>query len=104
MGRGKRLQPKRLAEKLTTIRIRLGLNQTQLFSRLNEGIESNIYGSHISSYEMGTREPPLDVLLKYARVAGIPMELLVDDAADLPTTIPAEQLYEWVPIPVTKKV
>lgn len=95
MGRGKRYQPKRLAEKLGEIRNRLELNQSQIFNRLGE-TESNIYASHISSYELGTREPPLDVLLRYARIAGVPVEVLIDDEIDLPEILPSERVYEWV--------
>lgn len=95
MGRGKRYQPERLAEKLTEIRNRLDLNQSQMFKRLGE-TKSNIYASHISSYELGTREPPLDVLLKYARIAGIPIEVLIDDEINLPENLPSEKIYEWV--------
>ena len=95
MGRGKRYQPKRLAEKLTEIRNRLDLNQSQMFNRLGE-THSKIYASHISSYELGTREPPLDVLLQYARIAGIPMEVLIDDGIDLPEILPSENFYEWI--------
>ncbi len=95
MGRGKRYQPKRLAEKLTEIRNRLELNQVQIFNRLGE-TESNLYASHISSYERGTREPPLDVLLRYSRIAGVPVEVLIDDDIDLPEMLPSEKIYEWV--------
>jgi len=95
MGRGKRFQPKRLAEKLIEIRNRLNLNQSQIFKRLGK-TQSNIYASHISSYELGTREPPLDILLQYARIAGVPMENLVDDELDLPDKLPSEKIYEWV--------
>jgi transcriptional regulator with XRE-family HTH domain len=95
MGRGKRYQPKRLAEKLIEIRNRLDLNQSQMFKRLGE-TPSKIYASHISSYELGTREPPLDVLLQYARIAGVPMEILIDDELDLPEILPSQKVYEWV--------
>jgi transcriptional regulator with XRE-family HTH domain len=95
MGRGKRYQPKRLAEKLIEIRNRLDLNQSQMFKRLG-GTPSKIYASHISSYEQGTREPPLDVLLQYARIAGVPMEILIDDELDLPEILPSQKVYEWV--------
>jgi transcriptional regulator with XRE-family HTH domain len=95
MGRGKRYQPEKLAAKLTEIRKRLDLNQAQMFKKLAE-TKSKIYASHISSYEMGTREPPLDVLLQYARIAGVPLEVLVDDKLDLPEILPGEKVYEWV--------
>jgi transcriptional regulator with XRE-family HTH domain len=95
MGRGRRVQPVRLAEKLGTIRQRLDLSQTQMFRRLG-ATRSRIYVSHISGYELGTREPPLDVLLQYARVAGVPMEALVDDELGLPEKLPSEVTHEWV--------
>jgi transcriptional regulator with XRE-family HTH domain len=95
MGRGKRYQPKRLAEKLIEIRNRLDLNQSQMFKRLGE-TPSKIYASHISSYEQGTREPPLDVLLQYARIAGVPMEILINDELDLPEILLSQKVYEWV--------
>lgn len=38
----------------------------------------------ISGYEPGEREPPLPVLLAYARLAKVPMKVLVDDELDLP--------------------
>jgi transcriptional regulator with XRE-family HTH domain len=43
--------------------------------------------SAISNYELGTREPPLPVLLKYARLAGISTDVLIDDDLDLPEKI-----------------
>jgi transcriptional regulator with XRE-family HTH domain len=95
MGRGKRYQPRRLAEKLTEIRNRLELNQSQMFKRLGE-TQSKIYASHISSYELGTREPPLDILLRYARVTGVPIDILIDDEIDLPETLPSEKAFEWI--------
>ena len=95
MGRGRRVQPAKLATKLMQIRERLDLSQVQMFRRLGE-TRSRIYASHISGYEMGTREPPLDVMLQYARVAGVPMEVLVDDELDLPEWLPSEVNLEWI--------
>lgn len=37
----------------------------------------------ISGYEKNLREPPLMVLLRYARIAGVTMETLVDDRMKL---------------------
>jgi transcriptional regulator with XRE-family HTH domain len=95
MGRGRRVQPAKLAAKLLSIRERLDLSQAQMFRRLGV-TRSRIYSSHISGYEVGTREPPLDVLLRYARVAGVPMDVLVDDNLDLPERLPSEVSLEWV--------
>lgn len=94
MGRGKRVVPDRLAGKLLQIRERLDLSQSEMFKRLRV-TRSRIYASHISGYETGTREPPLDVLLQYARVAGAPVEVLIDDELDLPHRLPGEP-SEWV--------
>jgi len=59
MGRGKRYQPNRLAEKLIEIRNCLDLNQSQIFNRLGE-TQSKIYASHISSYELGKNKQLFD--------------------------------------------
>jgi hypothetical protein len=40
--------------------------------------------SSISGYELSQREPPLLVLLKYARLAHCTMEELVDDKINWP--------------------
>jgi|ERR1041385_6495720 DNA-binding XRE family transcriptional regulator len=75
----KRPYPLKLAEKLKKIRLNLGLSQAQIAAQI--GVTDR---ASISGYERGEREPPLPVLLAYARVARIPMETLVDDELDLP--------------------
>lgn len=87
MGRGIRQKPKRLAEKLLQIRFALGLSQNELIRRL--GFEGEITQDYISAYERGVREPPLPVLLQYARTAKILVEILIDDELDLPEDIPS---------------
>lgn len=88
MGRRARLKPKRLGEKLTHIRNALGLSQSEMFRRLDAEDYSAI--QRISDYEIGKSEPPLRVLLMYARVAGVCLEILVDDDWDLPDELPSE--------------
>ncbi|MDX6693252.1 MAG: Helix-turn-helix domain [Blastocatellia bacterium] len=88
MGRGTRHQPERLAEKLRQIRLALGLSQTEMLRRL--GVEDLIAYQRISEYELGKREPLLVVLLQYARVAGIHLEVLADDNLDLPAKLPSK--------------
>jgi len=83
MARGARLKPQRLSEKLVRIRIMLGLSQNELICRL--GIE--LTQNRISEYETGKGEPPLPVLLRYARVAGISTDVLIDDELDLPARL-----------------
>lgn len=88
MGKGARRQPQRLAGKLRDVRLALGLSQSELLRRL--GVEDLITYHRISDYELGKNEPPLEVLLSYARVAGVCMDRLVDDKLDLPTKLPAK--------------
>ncbi|HKP72201.1 MAG TPA: helix-turn-helix transcriptional regulator, partial [Pyrinomonadaceae bacterium] len=76
MGNARR-RPKRLAEKLLQIRLRLGLSQPELYKRLD--VETEITYHRISEYELNKSEPTLMVLLQYARVAGVHMEDLADD-------------------------
>ena len=80
-----RRRPKRLAEKLLQIRNALGLSQPEMLRRL--GFEDQIDYTTISKYELDKNEPPLDILLQYARVAGVRMEDLVDDELFLPAKI-----------------
>jgi transcriptional regulator with XRE-family HTH domain len=81
-----RPKPRRLADKLRQIRLALGLSQTEMLSRL--GLEDTMHYSRISEYENGNREPSLMTLLQYARVAGVHLETIVDDAVDLPAQLP----------------
>jgi transcriptional regulator with XRE-family HTH domain len=48
------------------------------------GLADRIDRSSISGYEIGAREPSLITLLKYARLAGVHMDVLVNDEMDLP--------------------
>jgi transcriptional regulator with XRE-family HTH domain len=82
MGRVSREKPKRLAEKLLQIRIGLGLSQNQMLEKL--GLADKVFRSAVSGYELGTREPALPILLKYARIIGISTDVLIDDEIDLP--------------------
>jgi transcriptional regulator with XRE-family HTH domain len=88
MGKKPRLRPERLAEKLMQIRTALGLSQTELLHRL--GVEDLISYKQISKYETGTGEPMLVILLRYARVAGVSMDVLVDDELKLPAKLPVK--------------
>jgi len=80
-----RPKPKRLAEKLRQIRLALGLSQTEMLKRL--GLEEEMKYARISEYETGQREPSLLTLLEYSRAAGVHMEVLADDEADLPARL-----------------
>lgn len=83
MGRSRRPRPAHLAKKLRDIRIKLDLTQQQMFEHLGE-TKTALYPGHIGLYESGQREPPLPVLLRYARIAGVYVDVLIDDELDLP--------------------
>jgi len=86
MSRALRQRPVRLAKKLRQIRDTLDLSQNGIIARL--GLTDEIYQDYISAYERGVREPPLPVLLRYARVAGVCVDVLIDDDLDLPARLP----------------
>jgi transcriptional regulator with XRE-family HTH domain len=83
MGRSYRSRPKRLADKLKAIRLKSGLTQAEMVKALAVKDEP-LRPASISGYELGQREPPLLVLLRYARLGGCTMEELVDDKIKWP--------------------
>ena len=92
MGRATRPRPSRLAEKLVEIRKKLNLSQNGMIRRM--GLGDKLTQAEISAFERGIRQPPLYVLLEYARAAagtskagqgaGDYLEMLVDDSLRLP--------------------
>lgn len=95
MGKAVRERPRRLAEKLLHIRKALGLSQNGMIRRM--GLVDELVQQDISSYEVDLREPPLRVLLEYARAAAGGtsgaagyLEMLIDDELDLPDKLPAK--------------
>jgi transcriptional regulator with XRE-family HTH domain len=77
----------RLARKLRTIRLGLGLSQSQILQRL--GFSSHLFRSNISQYERGDRVPSPPVLLEYSRLANVDLAVLIDDDLDLPQKLPS---------------
>jgi transcriptional regulator with XRE-family HTH domain len=84
-----RPQPDRLALKLNQIRVSLGYTLEEMAGALKGTKKSPPAKGHVHRFEAGQREPSLLVLLEYARLAGVPMETLVDDDLDLPAKLPA---------------
>ena len=80
MGRSPRNKPMKLSHKLLAIRKRLQMSQTEIARAL----ELKVHYSAVSNYELGTREPDMLVVLRYARLANVSMETLVDDQLNLP--------------------
>lgn len=88
-----RPRPKHLANKLLQIRLSFGVSQGEMLKRL--GVEDLIHSTNISKYELDKNEPPLAILLAYARLAGIPVEQIIDDDLALPETLtPPPELIE----------
>ena len=81
MGRSSRPVPERLAAKLLQLRLRLAASQSEMAGLLGF---AKIHPAHISGFERGEREPSLLVLLRYAQLAAISTDCLIDDELDLP--------------------
>lgn len=98
MGRASRPRPSRLAAKLAEIRKKLDLSQNGMIRHM--GLEDKLTQAEISAFERGIRQPPLYVLLEYARAAagtkkfgqgaGDYLEILVDDVLSLPRKLPGK--------------
>lgn len=94
MGSSKRMDkhaPKRLGKKLLQIREAFGDTQTSFLVRL--GNPDAILQTSISAYEKGKREPPLLILLKYAEIANVSTDILINDLLDLPKKIPSRKKF-----------
>jgi transcriptional regulator with XRE-family HTH domain len=87
MGRSRRPHPQNLALKLFRIREALGVSQAAMVGLLEQ---PKVHPAHVSGFERGEREPPLPVLLRYARLAGVCLDVLVDDELELPAKLPAK--------------
>lgn len=94
MGRRARYIPARLPEKLVRIRQCLGLTQQGMLERLD--LPEEILQTSISQYERGKIEPPIFVLLQYADVANVWLEVLLRDELDLPNELPSAVKHEGV--------
>jgi transcriptional regulator with XRE-family HTH domain len=97
MGRGRRLQPRKLKNKLHRIRSVLGLTQEEMAKQLSSyAPKVAVYPGHISQFESGQREPQLPILLAYAKMVGISTDVLIDDDIDLPEKLPSKPKHKVV--------
>lgn len=80
-------KPARLGEKLRSVRLSFGLSQNGILRRL--GVDDELTQAEWSAYERGVRIPSLPVLLMAADLAGVWMDVLVNDDLDLPESLPA---------------
>jgi transcriptional regulator with XRE-family HTH domain len=85
-----RRNPDRLAEKLLAIRTALELSQRGLIRPM--GLEGELTQAEVSMYESGRRIPGLLTLREYAKLAGVWMDVLVDDGLDLPKRLSARPM------------
>jgi transcriptional regulator with XRE-family HTH domain len=85
-----RKRQKKLSKKLKAIREALGLSQGGIIETLDL---TGLRQSNISGYELGEFEPPIFVLLAYAKAANICTDVLLDDKYDLPRDLPAKGLH-----------
>jgi len=76
-----RPRPKHLAKKLLQIRRGLRMSQGEMVKQL--GVQDLIHYTNISKYELDKNEPPLAIVLAYARLVGIPVEQIIDDEIEL---------------------
>jgi transcriptional regulator with XRE-family HTH domain len=86
----------RLHEKLRQIREAYGLSQDEMVSRL--GLTYELKQSDVSAFEREpddkwSREPALPHLLRYARVAGVNVEVLIDDELELPDKLAPDPMH-----------
>ena len=72
---------------------RILLRPEQMIKRLSYN-RLPLYPASVSMYESGKREPPLPVLLRYARLAGVCLDRLVDDELYLPAKLPSRPKHK----------
>jgi transcriptional regulator with XRE-family HTH domain len=88
MGKYPRQKQKRVGEKLRQIREVLGLSQSDIVREFD--LPENYQRGMISNYENDHREPPLFILLSYAKLSGVCLDEIVDDEVDLPKVLPVK--------------
>jgi hypothetical protein len=59
-------------------------------------VDEEIPYTRISDYELDKSEPTLMILLRYARLAAVPTEVLIDDELDLPEKLPGPTNHEEI--------
>src|SRR5713226_5819036 len=101
MGKQPRVKQAHLGEKLLRIRETLNLSQNELLRHL--GLTEELDRAIISYYEHGEREPALFVILKYAKAAGVYVDVLIDDDLDLPEKLPCSPKHPGIPRQKTQR-
>lgn len=91
MGSARRPRPKYLGEKLLFIRTHFDYSLAQMADKLPDD-KLKVLRTSISQYELNDREPSLPLLLRYARMANITIDVLADDEIDLSDYFPVKRM------------
>src|ERR1700741_3044130 len=94
MAKSSSFKPRRVADKLREVRMALGLSQNEMINRL--GFAEELIREELSAFERGIRQSPLGILLGYARMAGICVDVLIDDELALPDKIPGTPKHQGI--------
>jgi DNA-binding XRE family transcriptional regulator len=78
-----RKKPARLGEKLRAVREKFGFSLSEMAAKVSDD-EVSIYRQDVHRYENNQTDPSLIILLRYARLARVKMEIFADDKLDLP--------------------
>lgn len=82
MGGAKRTRPQLLGVKLKAVREYFDCSLADMANKLSDDV-IEINRTDISRFELGTREPNLILLLNYSKLIKQPINVLVDDSAEL---------------------
>lgn len=82
MGSASRTIPKKLPGKLLAIRQHLHYTGQEMATKLSDD-EVKVQRTDIPRFEKGIREPSLIILLRYAKLAGVSTDILIDDETEL---------------------
>lgn len=96
----RRPRPDRLGEKLRRIRETIDVSQPHMPARLGM---LDMHPGRISEYERNEREPSSLTLLAYADLAGVHVEVLINDSVDLPEKLPGPVHHGVIPRNVREK-
>lgn len=101
MGKYPRRKQRGLPDKLLQVRQLLNLSQNEILRHMR--LDEEFTRTNISNYELGQREPPLFVLLQYAHLSGVCLDVLVDDDLELPKSLPGVPTHRGVKTRATKR-
>jgi len=84
MGRKPRKRPQHLGRKLCEIRDSFGISQGRMLVKLGFPAKGR---NNLSNYETDKREAPSELVLAFAKVVGVNVDVLFDDRRELPKAL-----------------